>query len=50
MGWIKAHLDEATHEALRKETEKTDKRIHEVAGDLLKERLETTESYMEGIE
>lgn len=47
MGWIKAKLDETTHEAIRREAEKSGSPIHEVAGELLRERMETTDSFAE---
>jgi hypothetical protein len=47
MGWIKAELDERTHEALRKEVEQSPYPTHEVAARLIKERLETSDTMAE---
>lgn len=47
MGWIKAELDDTTHETIRREAEKSGSPIHEVAGQLLRERLETTDTFAE---
>lgn len=47
MGWIKAELDDVTHEAVRIEVEDTDAPTHEVAAQLIKERLEQADSMIE---
>jgi hypothetical protein len=50
MGWIKAELDELTHEAVRIEVEQSDKSTHEVAAELINERLKASDSMMEAEE
>jgi len=47
MGWIKAELDERTHEALRKEVEQSPHPTHVVAARLINERLEASDSMAE---
>jgi len=47
MGWIKADLDDETHEAIRTIVERSDKPTHEVAADLLRKELEGTEAMIE---
>jgi len=47
MGWIKADLDELTHEAVRVEVEQSNKPTHEVASDLIRERLNGSDSIIE---
>ena len=44
MGWIKADLDETTHEAIRYIAENSDDPTHEIAARLLRKELEGTEA------
>ena len=37
MGWIKANLDEDTHDKLRAIVEESDEPTHEVAGNMISE-------------
>ena len=46
MGWIKAEVDETTHETIRREADALDKPIHELSAELLQERLEQSDTYM----
>lgn len=39
MGWIKARLDDDTHDALRRVVADSDDPTHEVVGAMLRERL-----------
>ena len=39
MGWIKANLDEDTHERLRAIVEESDEPTHEVAGNMISENI-----------